>query len=135
LIGKLVSGLVLISILGLFLYSSPIRGNAVAVFGIFALLSAVIIAFLSMTEIEIISVEEEHRDVDKTSMEETYAHEIMSNTAGPPGFSHTKMNLRKTGEFQMDIYSSENQITLSSHYAPRRAYFVELPRQKRQAKR
>jgi hypothetical protein len=132
---KLVAGLTLITILGLSLYLSPIRGDTVAVVGIFASLSAVIIALLAAVEIEIIGVEEEHMDVDKTLMEETYAYETMSNIAGPQGFSHTNMNLRETSEFQMDIYSSENQITLSSYYAPRRAHFVELPRKKRQVKR
>jgi len=132
---KIVAGLTLITILGVSLYLSPIRGNTVAVVGVFASLSAVIIALLAAVEIEIISVEEEYIDVDKTSREETYAYEAMSNTAGPLDFSHTNMNLRKTSEFQMDIYSSENQITLSSYYAPRRAHFVELPRKKRQVKR
>jgi len=131
---KLVAGLTLITILGVFLYLSPIRGNTVAVVGVFASLSAVIIALLAAVEIEIINVEEEHMDVDKTSMEETYAYEPMRNTAGPQGFSHTNMNLRKTSEFQMDIYSSGNQITLSSYYAPRRAHFAELTRKKRQVK-
>jgi len=132
---KLVAGLTLISILGVSLYFSPIRGNTVAVVGIFASLSAVIIAFLATTEIEIISIGEEYMDVDKTSMKETYSYETISNKAGPLNFSHTNMNLRKTSEFQMDIHSSENQVTLSSYYAPRPARFVELPRKKRQAKR
>jgi len=132
---KLVAGLTLITILGVSLYLSPIRGNTVAVVGVFASLSAVIIALLAAVEIEIISVEEEYVDVDKTLMEETYAYETVSSTAGPLGFSHTNMNLIKTNEFQMDIYSSENQITLSSHFAPKRAYLVELPRKKRQVKR
>jgi len=130
---KLLAGLAFMTILGVSLYLSPIRGNTVAVVGIFASLSALIIAFLATTEIEITTVEEEYRD--KTSMEENYAYKTMSNTAGPLDFSHMNMNLRKTSEFQMDIYSSENQITLSSHYAPRRAHFVELPRKKRQVKR
>jgi len=132
---KLVAGLTLITVLGVSLYLSPIRGNTVAVVGVFASLSAFIIALLAAVDIEIIGVEDEYMDVDKTSMEETYAYETMSNTAGPLDFSHTNMNLRKTSEFQMDIYSSENQITISSHYAPRRAHFVELPRKKRQVKR
>jgi len=132
---KLVAGLTLITILGVSLYFSPIRGNTVAVVGVFASLSAFIIAFLATTEIEIISAEEKYMDMDKTSKEETYAYETMRNTAGPLDFSHTNVNLRKTSEFQMNVYSSENQITLSSHYAPRRAHLVELPRKKRQAKR
>jgi len=132
---KLVAGLTLITILGVSLYLSPIRGNTVAVVGIFASLSATIIALLAAVDIEIISVEEEHRDMGKTSMEESYAYETMSNTGGPWDFSHTSINLRKTSEFQMNIDSSENQITLSSHYAPKRAHLVELPRKKRQAKR
>jgi len=127
---KLVAGFTLITVLGVSLYLSPIRGNTVAVVGVFALLSAFIIAFLATTEIEIISAEEEHMNVD-----ETYAYETVKNTAGPLDFSHTNMNLRKTSEFRIDIYSSENQITLSSHYAPRRAHLVELSRKKRQAKR
>jgi len=128
---KLVAGFILMSILGVSLYLSPIRGNTVAVVGVFASLSAVIIALLAAVEIEIISIEEEHRDAERTSMEESYAYEAMSNTAGPWDFSDTSMSLRKTSEFQMYIYSSESQITLSSHYAPRRAHLVELPRKKR----
>jgi len=132
--GKLVSGLILMSILGVSLYLSPIRGNTAAVVGIFASLSAVIIAFLAVTEIEITSIEEEYMDMNKTLREETYPYETISNTAGPLDFSHTHMNLRKASQFQMDVYSSENQITLSSHYAPKRAHLVELPRKKRQVK-
>jgi len=132
---KLIAGLTLVTILGVSLYLSPIRGNTVAVVGVFASLSVVIIALLAAVEIEIISVEEKYMDADKTSREETYAYETMSNTAGPLDFSQTNMNLRKTSEFQMDIYSSENLITLSSHYAPRRARPLELPRRKRQVER
>jgi len=132
---KLVAGLTLITILGVSLYFSPIRGNTVAVVGIFASLSAFIIALLATTEIEIISIEEEYTGVDKTSLEETHAFEILSDTAGPLDFSHTNMYPRTTNEFMMDIYSSENRITLSSHYAPRRAHLVERPVKKRQVKR
>jgi hypothetical protein len=65
---KLVAGLTLITILGVSLYLSPIRGNTVVVVGVFASLSAVIIALLATTEIEIITVEEENAGMDKTSL-------------------------------------------------------------------
>jgi len=58
LIGKLIARLTLITILGVSLYLSPLRGNTVAVVGVFASLSTVIIAILATTEIEIITVEE-----------------------------------------------------------------------------
>jgi len=113
---KLKAGLTLITILGISLYLSPLRGNTVAVVGVFASLSAVIIVLLAIMEIEIITVEEENHE-----------YEIMSNTAKFLDFSQTNMHLRETNEFKMDVYSSENQITLSSHYAPRRAYLVKRP--------
>jgi len=121
------------SILGASLYLSPIRGDTVAVVGVFASLSAVIIALLGAVEIEIINVEEENVGKDKTSLERTYAYDIVNDAARRLDFSQTNMYLIKN-EFRMDIYCSENQITLSSHYTPRRAHFVELPRRKRQAK-
>ena len=138
-IGKLASGLIIMIILGVSLYLSPLRGNTVAVVGAFASLSAAIIVLLATVEIEIISVEEEDVgvdvDMDKTSLKETHASEILSDTVGPLDFSHTNMYPRKTSEFKIDVYSSENRITLSSHYAPRRAHLVERPLEKRQAKR
>jgi len=133
--GKLVVGLILITILGVSLYLSPIRGNTVAVVGVFASLSAVIIAFLAITEIEIITVEGEKASMGKTSLEENHAYKTISDTARFLDFSHTNMYLRKMNEFKVDIYSSENQITLSSHYAPRRAYLVERQPKKRQTRR
>ena len=133
------SELVLIIILGVSLYFSPLRGNTVAVVGVFASLSAAIMVLFAAIQIEIISVEEEDMgvnvDMDKTSLGEAHASEILSDTAGPINLSHTEMYPRKTSEFKMDIYSSENRITLSSHYAPRRAHLVERPLKKRQAKR
>jgi len=130
--GKLVVGLILITILGVSLYLSPIRGNTVAVVGVFASLSAVIIAFLAITEIEIITVEKEKVGMGETSLEKNHAYK--SDTARFLDLSHTNMYLKKTNEFKVDIYSSENQITLSSHYAPRRAHLVERQSKKRQTK-
>ncbi|MFQ6000006.1 MAG: hypothetical protein ACE5J6_04435 [Candidatus Bathyarchaeia archaeon] len=126
-IGKLVSGLILITVLGVSLYLSPLRGNTVAVVGVFASLSAVIIALLATTEIEILTAEEENTSMDKTSLEGTYAYDIVNDTVRRLDFSQTNMCLRKTNEFKMDVYSSESQITLSSRYAPRRAHLVKRP--------
>jgi len=131
---KLVAGLTLITILGVSLYLSPLRGNTVAVVGVFASLSAVIIAFLATTEIEIITLEEENAGMGKTSLEENSAYKTTGDTARFLDFSHTNTYLRKTNEFKVDIYSSENQITLSSHYAPRRAHLVKRQSKKRQTK-
>jgi hypothetical protein len=132
---KLVAGLTLITILGVSLYLSPLKANTVAVVGVFASLSAVIIALLAAVEIEIITVEEENAGMGKTSLERTYAYEIANDIARRLDFSQTNMYLRKTNEFKMDIYSSESQITLSSHYAPRRAHPVKQQSKKRQTKR
>jgi len=131
---KLVAGLTLITVLGVSLYLSPLRGDTVAVVGVFASLSAVIIALLATTEIEIVTVEEENDDIGKSSLERTYAYEILNDAARRLDFSQTNMYLRKTDEFKIDIYSSENQITLSSHYAPRRAHPVKLQPKKRKSK-
>lgn len=126
-IRKLVTGLTLITVLGISLYLSPLRGNTVAVVGVFASLSALIIAVLATTDIEIITVEEKNAGMRKTSLEENHAYKTISNTAKFLDLNHTNMHLRKTNEFKVDIYSSENQITLSSHYAPRRAHLVKKP--------
>jgi len=108
---KLVAGITLMTILGVSLYLSPLRGNTVAVVGIFASLSAIIIALLAAVEIEIITVGEEKAGTGKTSVEGTYAYEIVNDVAKSLDFSQTDMHLTKTNEFRMDIYSSENQIT------------------------
>ena len=121
------SGLILITILGVSLYLSPLRGDTVAAVGVFASLSALIIAFLATTDIEIITGEKEPTSMRKTSLEENHAYKTKSNTAEFLDLSYTNMHLRKTNEFKMDMYSSENQITLSSHYAPRRANLVKSP--------
>ena len=121
-IGKLVAGLALITTLGISLYLSPLRGNTVAVVGVFASLSAFIIAVLATTDIEILTVKRQPTNLGKSSSEENHAHKTTSNTAGFLDLSHTNMHLRKTNEFEIDICSSENQITLSSYYTPRRAY-------------
>jgi len=123
---KLVAGLTLITMLGVSLYLSPLRHNTVAVVGVFASLSAVIIAFLAAVEIEIINIDEENVGMDKTSPKRTYAYEIANDATRRLDSTQTSMHLTKTYEFKMDISSSENQITLSSHYAPRRAHPVKL---------
>ena len=117
----------MITVLGLSLYLSPLKGDTVAVVGVFASLSAIIIAFLATTDIEIITSEEEPTSIRKTSLGENHAYKTISNTAKFLDLSYTNMHLRKTNEFKIDIYSSENQITLSSHYAPRRAHLVKSP--------
>ena len=129
------SGLALITVLGVILYLSPLRGDTVAVVGVFASLSALIIAVLATTEIEILSAEEENPGVGMTSLEEGHAYKTMSDTAEFLDVSYTNMYLRKTDEFRVDIYSSENQITLSSHYGPRRARLVKGRPKKRQTRR
>lgn len=131
---RLITGLTLITILGVFLYLSPLSGNTVAVVGVFASLSAVIIALLATVEIEIINVAEENKDMGKTAPKRTYSYEIVNDAARRLDFSHTNMNIRKTDEFRRDIYSSENQITLSSHYAPMPAHLVKRQPKKRQTK-
>ena len=122
---KLVAGITLITILGVSLSLSPLRGNTFAVVGVFASFSAIIIALLAAVEIEIITVEEKNAGMDKTSLKGTYAYEIVNDAAKRLDFSQTNTHLTKTNEFKMDVYSSENQITLSSHYTPRRAYPVK----------
>ena len=134
-IGKLIARLTLITILGVSLYLSPLRGNTVAVVGVFASLSAVIIALLATTEIEIITVEEKNAGMDKTSLEKNHTYKTMSNTARFLDLSHTNMYPIKTDEFKMDTYSSENQTALSSYYAPKRAHLVKRPHKKRQIRR
>ena len=71
---KLVAGLTLMTILGVSLYLSPLRDNTVAVVGVFAALSAVIIALLATIQIEIIIVKEENAGMDKTSLEENHEY-------------------------------------------------------------
>ena len=131
---KLVTGLILITLVGLSLYLSPIRANTVAVVGVFAFLSAIIIAFLAAVEIEVITVEEEKIAVDKTSLKRISAYEIVNDAARHLNFSQTNMHLTKTNEFKMGISSSESQITLSSHYAPRRAHPVKLQKKDQNSK-
>jgi hypothetical protein len=132
---KLVTGLTLITILGVSLYLSPIRHNTVAVVGVFASFSAIIIAFLAAVEIKIINIDEENVGMGKTSPKRTYAYKIVNHAAGHLDFSQTNMHLTKTNEFKMDVYCSENHITLSSRYAPRRAHPIALQPKKRQTKR
>lgn len=131
----LVAGLTLITILGVFLYLSPLRGNTVAVVGVFASLSAVIIALLAMVEIEIVNVEEENIARETTSPKENLLYDVLSYTARQLNFSYTKVSSVKTNEFDIDVYSSEHRVTLSSHYLPTCAHFIELPHKNRQAKR
>jgi len=131
---KLVAGLTLMTLLGVSLYLSPLRANTVAVVGVFASLSAIIIAFLAAVEIEIVTFEEENVGMGKTSPKRIYAYEIIDGAAKRPDFSQTNMYLTRTNELRMDVSSSENQITLSSYYAPRRAHPVKLKPKKRQTK-
>jgi len=126
--GKLVTGLTLITILGVSLYLSPLRGDTVAVVGVFASLSALIIAVLATTDIEILTAEKENAGMSKTSPGEDHAYKTISNTAKFLDLSHTNIHLRKTNEFKMAMYSSESQVTLSSRYAPRRAHSVKRVR-------
>jgi len=128
---KLVAGLTLITVLGVSLYLSPLRGNTVAAVGVFASLSAVIIALLAAVEIEIITVEEEDAGMGKTSLGETLAYENLNDTARRLDFSQTTTYLRRTIESKTGIAFSENEITLSSHYAPRRAHLVKKQPEKR----
>jgi len=123
---KLVTGLIFITLLGVSLYLSPPRANTVAVVGVFASLSAIIFAFLAAVEIEIITMEEENVGMGKTSPKAIYTYEVAKDAARRLDFSQTNMHLIRTNEFKMDISSSENQITLSSYYAPRRAHPVRL---------
>jgi hypothetical protein len=123
------------TILGVTLYLSPLRGNTVAVIGVFASLSAVIIALLATVEIEIINVEEKDTARATTSHKEIFPYDILSYTARSLNFSYTNMPSVKTSEFDIDIYSSEYRVTLSSHYLPVRAHLRELPHKNRQAKR
>lgn len=129
------SGLALITMLGVILYLSPLRGDTVAVVGVFASLSALIVAVLATTEIEILSAEEENPGVDMTSLEEGHADRTMSDAAEFLDLSYTDMYLGKTDEFRLDVYSSESQITLSSHYGPRRAHLVKRRPKKTQTRR
>jgi len=133
--GKLVAGLTWMTILGAFLSLSPLRHNTVAVVGVFASLSAVMIAFLAAVEIEIVNVEEEKTATEITSRKEKLPYEILSHTSRPLNFSCTNMSSAKTSEFNADIYSSEYQVTLSSYYMPTRAHLMETPHKKRQAQR
>jgi len=130
----LVTGLTLMTILGVTLYLSPLRGNTVAVVGVFASLSAVIIALLAAVEIEIINVEEKDTARATTSHKEIFPYDILNYTARSLNFSYTNMPSVKTSEFD-NVYSSEYRVTLSSHYLPTRAHFIELPHKNRQAKR
>ena len=131
---KLVTGLILMTLVGLSLYLSPLRANTVAVVGVFASLSAIIFAFLAAVEIEVITVEEEKVAVDKTSLKRICAYEIVNDAARHLNFSQTNMHLTKTNEFKMDTSSSESQITMSSYYAPRRAHPVKLKPKRSQIK-
>jgi len=131
---KLVTGLILITLVGLSLYLSSLRANTVAVVGVFASLSAIIIAFLAAVDIEIVNVEKENVGMSETSLKRIYAPEIVNDAARRLDYSQTSMHLTKTNEFKMDIYTSESQITLSYHYAPRRAHPVKLKPKNRQTK-
>ena len=131
---KLVTGLILMTLVGLSLYLSPLRANTVAVVGVFASLSAIIIAFLAAVDIEIVNVEKENVGMSETSLKRIYAPEIVNDAARRLDYSQTSMHLTKTNEFKMDIYTSESQITLSYHYAPRRAHPVKLKPKNRQTK-
>ena len=128
------SGLILIATLGVSLYLSPLRSNTVAVVGVFASLTAIIIAFLATTEIEVVTVEEEKIGIGKTS-EDNYGCGATSDTAMFFNFSYVNMCLGRTNEFKTNIYSSDNQVTLSSHYGPRRAYLVKRQLKETQTKR
>jgi len=129
----LVAGFTLITILAVFLYLSPLRGNTVAVVGAFASLSAVIIAILATIEIEIINVEEESTTRETTSHKETFPYDILDYSARSLNFSYSNMPSVKTSEFD-NVYSSEHRVTLSSHHLPVRAQLMELPHKNRQAK-
>jgi len=131
---KLVTGLILITLVGVSLYLSPLRANTVAVVGVFASLSAVIITLLATVDIEIVNVEEEKAGMDKTSLKRICAYEIVNDAARHLNFSQTNMHLTKTNEFKMDTSSSESQITMSSYYAPRRAHPVKLKPKRSQIK-
>lgn len=132
---KLTTGLTLIILLGVSLYLSPLRGNSVAVVGVFASLSAVIIAFLAAVEIEIINLEEKNEGMDKTSLKKASAYEIVNDASRRLDFSQTNMHLTRTNEFTTGVYTSEKQITLSSLYTPRRAHPAKQQFKKKQAKR
>jgi len=129
----LVAGLTLITILGVSLYLSPLRGNTVAVVGVFASLSAIIIALLATVEIQIINVEEENIVRETTSHKENLPY--VSYTARQLNFSYTNMSSVKTSEFDIDVYSSKYRVTLSSHNMPTRANSIELSHKNRQAKK
>ena len=130
-IGKLITGLILIAVAGLCLYLSPLRGDTVAIVGVFASLSAVIIALLATTEIEVLTVEEGSSSREMTSQRGSVLCEILSHTGGSLSFGYTNMSSVRKSEFDVDVYSSEHQVTLSSHYMPTRAIPVGSPRKKR----
>jgi hypothetical protein len=96
-------------LLGLCLFISPFRGETLAIVGVYALLSTLIITLLATAEFQV-----ENYDVQEYHMEETM-YRIVDNTAKAFDISRTGMDLRKTDEFEREIYLSEGQTSLSSN--------------------
>ncbi|MCW3985515.1 MAG: hypothetical protein NWE91_03775 [Candidatus Bathyarchaeota archaeon] len=132
---RIVVSLVLMTVLGVILYFSPIRGDSVKVVGVYACLSAAIIFLVQTTKIEIIEGEEEKIATGIytfTSIpEEDPSNKTLSYTVGSLDLGNTCMYPTKRETLDASFSSSECQLTLSSLYKPSRATPVDLPQKKR----
>ncbi|MGD8506711.1 MAG: hypothetical protein PVF15_08620 [Candidatus Bathyarchaeota archaeon] len=108
-LSRFIAGIVAMVLLGLCLFISPFRGETLAIVGVYALLSTLIITLLATAEFQV-----ENYDVQEYHMEETM-YRIVDNTAKAFDISRTGMDLRKTDEFEREIYLSEGQTSLSSN--------------------
>lgn len=64
---RVVLSVIIIIILGISIYMSPLRGNTISAVGVFAILNTAIITLIATVQVEIVSLEED-MDISMTSL-------------------------------------------------------------------
>ncbi|MCK4223286.1 hypothetical protein KAX01_03225 [Candidatus Bathyarchaeota archaeon] len=64
---RVVLSVIIMVILGISIYMSPLRGNTISAVGVFAILNTAIITLMATVQVEIVSLEED-MDISMTSL-------------------------------------------------------------------
>ena len=68
---RVVLSVIIMIVLGISIYMSPLRGNTISAVGVFAILNTAIITLIATVQVEIVSLEED-MDISMTSLGKQY---------------------------------------------------------------
>lgn len=110
---RIVLSLIIMMILGVSIYMSPLRGNTVAAVGVFAILNTAVITLMATIQVEIINSEEDlNSSVTQARRQQT--HEMTSYSAQAGNITYSTQSPHETDMRERNLYFTRIHTTLSS---------------------